>query len=140
MSKVRINGRIVSVAVIVAVGANADGRCEVLGMDIGPSEAKTFWTDLLRKLRRRGLRGVKLVISDAHEGVKVAVSKVQTSSWQRCRLHFMRNVRAHATKSGRRASRPLSPPPSPRTTLGPPAANGARSPTRCGQIRRNSPT
>jgi transposase-like protein len=100
--KVRNNGRIVSAAVIVAVGANADGRREVLGMDIGPSEAETFWTDFLRKLRRRGLRGVKLVISDAHEGIKAAVSKVLTASWQRCRVHFMRNVLAHATKSGRR--------------------------------------
>ena len=100
--KVRNNGCIVSAAVIIAVGANADGRREVLGMDIGPSEAETFWTDFLRKLRRRGLRGVKLVISDAHEGIKAAVSKVLTSSWQRCRVHFMRNVLAHATKSGRR--------------------------------------
>ena len=74
--KVRQNGRIVSVAVIVAVGVNTDGRREVLGMDIGPSEAETFWTEFLRKLRRRGLRGVKLVISDAHEGIKAAVSKV----------------------------------------------------------------
>ena len=77
--KVRNNGRIVSAAVIIAVGANADGRREVLGMDIGPSEAETFWTDFLRKLRRRGLRGVKLVISDAHEGIKAAVSKVLTA-------------------------------------------------------------
>jgi putative transposase len=67
--KVRRNHRIVSVAVIVAVGVNADGRREVLGMDIGPSEAETFWTEFLRKLRRRGLRGVKLVVSDAHEGI-----------------------------------------------------------------------
>lgn len=100
--KVRQNGRIVSVAVIVAVGVNSDGRREVLGMDIGPSEAETFWTDFLRKLRRRGLRGVKLVISDAHEGIKAAVSKVLSASWQRCRVHFMRNALAHAGKSGRR--------------------------------------
>jgi transposase-like protein len=66
--KVRQNGRIVSVAVIVAVGVNSDGRREMLGMDIGPSEAETFWTAFLRKLARRGLRGVKLVVSDAHEG------------------------------------------------------------------------
>src|ERR671928_2110605 len=82
--KVRNNGRIVSVAVIVAVGVNADGRREVLGLDIGPSEAETFWTGFLRKLARRGLRGVKLVISDAHEGIKAAVSKVFNASWQRC--------------------------------------------------------
>ena len=100
--KVRNNGRIVSVAVIVAVAVNADGRREVLGMDVGPSEAETFWTDFLRKLRRRGLRGVKLVISDAHEGIKAAVAKVLNATWQRCRVHFMRNVLAHAGRSGRR--------------------------------------
>lgn len=100
--KVRQAGRIVSVAVIVAVGVNADGRREVLGMDVGPSEAETFWKDFLRKLARRGLRGVKLVISDSHEGIKAAASKVLTATWQRCRVHFMRNVLAHAGKSGRR--------------------------------------
>ena len=100
--KVRQNGRIVSVAVIVAVGANADGRREVLGMEVGPSEAEPFWTEFLRGLARRGLRGVKLVISDAHEGIKAAVSKVMHATWQRCRVHFMRNVMAHAGKSGRR--------------------------------------
>ena len=100
--KVRQAGRIVSVAVIVAVGANADGRREVLGLDVGPSEAETFWTDFLRKLARRGLRGVKLVVSDAHEGIKAAVSKVLSCTWQRCRVHFMRNVLAHAGRSGRR--------------------------------------
>jgi len=100
--KQRDAGRIVSAAVIVAVGVNSDGRREVLGMDIGPSEAETFWTEFLRKLRRRGLRGVKLVISDAHEGIKAAVAKVANASWQRCRVHFMRNVLAHAGKSGRR--------------------------------------
>jgi putative transposase len=100
--KQRQNGRIVSVAVIVAVGVNSDGRREVLGMDIGPSEAETFWTAFLRKLARRGLRGVKLVISDAHEGIKAAVSKVLNATWQRCRVHFMRNALAHAGKSGRR--------------------------------------
>src|SRR3974390_387348 len=100
--KVRRNHRIVSVAVIVAVGVNADGRREVLGMDIGPSEAETFWTEFLRKLRRRGLRGVKLVISDAHEGIKAAVAKLMNATWQRCRVHTMRNALAHAGKSSRR--------------------------------------
>jgi putative transposase len=88
--------------VIVAVGVNSDGRREVLGMDIGPSEAEVFWTEFLRKLARRGLRGVKLVVSDAHEGIKAAVSKVFNASWQRCRVHFMRNLLAHAGKNGRR--------------------------------------
>src|SRR5216683_2643648 len=100
--KVRESGRIVSVAVIVAVGVNSDGRREVLGMDIGPSEAETFWTEFLRKLARRGLRGVKLVVSDAHEGIKAAVTKVLHASWQRCRVHFMRNALAHAGKTQRR--------------------------------------
>jgi len=100
--KVRRNHRIVSVAVIIAVGVNADGRREVLGMDIGPSEAETFWSEFLRKLRRRGLRGVKLVISDAHEGIKAAVAKLMNATWQRCRVHTMRNALAHAGKSSRR--------------------------------------
>src|SRR5512135_288147 len=77
----RQDGRVVSVAVIIAVGMNADGRREVLGMDIGPSEAETFWTSFLRNLTRRGLHGVKLVISDAHEGLKTAVAKVLTATW-----------------------------------------------------------
>ena len=99
--KVRQAGRIVSVAVIIAVGVNGDGRREVLGMDIGPSEAETFWTEFLRKLARRGLRGVKLVISDAHEGLKAAIAKVLHATWQRCRVHLMRNLLAHAGRQGR---------------------------------------
>lgn len=100
--KVRQNGRIVSVAVIIAVGVNTDGRREVLGMQIGASEAETFWTGFLRSLTRRGLRGVRLVISDAHEGLKAAITKILSATWQRCRVHFMRNALAHAGKSGRR--------------------------------------
>jgi transposase-like protein len=99
--KVRQNGRIVSVAVIVAVAVNSDGRREVLGMTVGASEAETFWTAFLRTLARRGLR-VKLVISDAHEGLKAAVAKVLHASWQRCRVHFLRKALAHAGKQGRR--------------------------------------
>jgi len=99
--KVRQAGRIVSVAVIIAVGVNSGGRREVLGMDIGPSEAETFWTEFLRKLARRGLRGVKLVISDAHEGLKAAIARVLHATWQRCRVHLMRNLLAHAGRHGR---------------------------------------
>jgi Transposase, Mutator family len=77
------------VAVIIAVGVNSDGRREVLGLDIGPSEAETFWTEFLRKLARRG---VKLVISDAHEGLKAAITKVLHATWRRCRVHLMRNL------------------------------------------------
>jgi len=100
--KVRQAGRVVSMAVTVAVGVNTDGRREVLGMDVGPSEAETFWTEFLRKLARRGLRGVKLVVSDAHEGLKAAAARVLNATHQRCRVHFARNALAHAGKSGRR--------------------------------------
>jgi len=71
-------------------------------MKVGPSEAKTFWTEFLRSLMRRGLRGVKLVISDAHLGLKAAASQVLKATWQRCRLHFMRNALAYANKTKRR--------------------------------------
>ncbi|MEZ5932527.1 MAG: IS256 family transposase [Alphaproteobacteria bacterium] len=126
--KARQHGRIVSLATIVAVGANTEGRCEILGLAIGPSEvpvcrsyvskirhdgpdlrpsrpaggeAETFWSDFLRSLKRRGLTGVKLVISDAHEGLKAASAKVLGATWQRCRVHFMRNAPAHAHKGQR---------------------------------------
>jgi putative transposase len=100
--KQRQNGRIVSVAVVLAIGVNSDGRREVLGLDIGASEAATFWIEFMRKLRRRGMKGVKLVVSDAHEGLKAAISQTLNATWQRCRVHFMRNVLAHAGKQGRR--------------------------------------
>ena len=94
-------GRIVSKAVIIAVAVNTEGVREVLGMACGPSEAEPFWTAFLRSLTRRGLRGVKLVISDAHEGLKAAASKVLSATWQRCRVHFLRNALAHACKGQR---------------------------------------
>lgn len=100
--KVREAGRIVPVAVTIAVGVNADGRREVLGMAVGSSEAEPFWLDFLRTLKRRGLAGVKLVVSDAHEGLKAAVTKVLRATWQRCRVHFARNALAHADKAQRR--------------------------------------
>jgi putative transposase len=100
--KARRDHHIVSVAVIVAMAVNSDGRREVLGMTIGNSEAEPFWTEFLRSLTRRGLRGVKLVISDAHEGLKAAITKVLSATWQRCRVHFMRNALAHAGKTQRR--------------------------------------
>jgi putative transposase len=99
--KVRQAGRIVSVAVIIAVAVNTDGVREILGLEIGPSEAEPFWTSFLRSLTRRGLRGVKLVISDAHEGLKAAAAKVLSCTWQRCKVHFLRNALAHAGKGQR---------------------------------------
>ena len=99
--KVRRSGRIVSAAVIVAVGANTEGRREILGLTVGPSEAEPFWTDFLRTLANRGLRGVKLVIADAHLGLRAAVDKVLSATVQRCRVHFMRNALAHVPKGQR---------------------------------------
>ena len=96
--KVREGGRVVSVAAIIAMGVNADGRREILGLGVGPSEAATFWLDFLRGLQRRGLAGVKLVISDAHEGLKAAIAQVFKASWQRCRVHCMRNLLAAVPK------------------------------------------
>ena len=96
--KLREGGRIVSMAVIVAVAVNTDGRREVLGITVMPSEAEAFWSDFMRSLTRRGLRGVQLVISDAHEGLKAATSKVLGAGWQRCRMHFMRNLIGRVSK------------------------------------------
>ncbi len=99
--KVREVGRTVSVAAIIAVAVSTEGVREVLGMVVGPSEAEPFWTQFLRSLTRRGLRGVKLVISDAHEGLKAEAAKLIKSAWQRCRVHFLRNALAHAGKGQR---------------------------------------
>ena len=91
--KARVEHRVVSQAVVVPVGVAADGRREVLGFDVGDSENETFWTTFLRTLKSRGLSGVKLVITDAHTGLKKAIGTVfQGASWQRCRVHFLRNV------------------------------------------------
>ena len=97
--KTRENGRVVSVAAIIATGVNTEGRREILGLGQGPSEAAVFWLGFLRKLEKRGLKGVKLVISDAHEGLKAAIAQVFKASWQRCRVHFMRNALAHVPKA-----------------------------------------
>jgi len=105
--KVREAGRIVPVAVIIAVAVNTSGVREVLGMAVGPSEAEPFWTGFLRSLTRRGLRGVKLVISDSHEGLKGAAAKVLKATWQRCRVHFMRNALAYAGKGQRQMVRAM---------------------------------
>ena len=100
--KARQDHYIVSVAVIVAVGVNSDGRREVLGRIVGHSEAEPFGVEFLRSLARRGLRGTEVVISDAHEGLKAAITKILSATWQRCRVHFMRNALAYAGKTQRR--------------------------------------
>ena len=90
----------VSQAVVVATGITANGDREVLGVDIGDSEDETFWTKFLRSLKTRGLSGVRLVISDAHAGLKAAIRKCFTgASWQRCRVHFARNLLAVIPKA-----------------------------------------
>jgi putative transposase len=96
--KMREGGRIVSVAAIIAVAVNTDGKREIVGLHIGPSEAEPFWTSFLRDLVRRGLTGVKLVVSDAHEGLKAAINRVFGATWQRCRVHAMRNALAYVPK------------------------------------------
>lgn len=96
--KVRDGGRIVSVAAIIAVAVNTEGRREIVGLGIGPSEAEPFWSAFLKGLVKRGLGGVKLVISDAHEGLRNAITRVLGATWQRCRVHWMRNALAHVPK------------------------------------------
>src|SRR5687768_4985353 len=98
--KVREGGRVVSMAVVIAIGVNGDGQREVLGLDLGPSEDGAFWLAFLRSLVARGLGGVRLVVSDAHQGLKGAIAAVlQGASWQRCRVHFVRNALALVPKS-----------------------------------------
>jgi len=97
--KARVDHRVVSPAVVVATGVAADGRREVLGFDVGDSEDGAFWTAFLRSLKTRGLGGVQLVISDAHSGLKQAIEAVLIgAAWQRCRVHFLRNVLAQVPK------------------------------------------
>jgi transposase-like protein len=96
--KAREGGRIVSVAAIIAMAVNTDGRREIVGLGIGPSEAEPFWSGFLKRLVKRGLTGVKLVISDAHDGLRHAITRVLGATWQRCRVHWMRNALAHVPK------------------------------------------
>ncbi len=98
--KVRQEGRVVSMAVVIAIGVTAEGKREVLGLDVGPSEEEAFWEQFLRGLVERGLSGVRLVVSDAHAELKRALTTVvQGASRQRCRVHFVRNALALVPKS-----------------------------------------
>ena len=98
--KGRVNGRVVSRAVVVAMGVTDDGTREILGIEVGDSEDKVFWTEFLKGLRSRGLIGVELVISDHHLGLKAAIQEVLVgSAWQRCRVHFKRNVLAKVPRA-----------------------------------------
>ncbi len=101
--KVRESGRIISRAVMTAVAVNEDGKREVLGVATGASEAETFWTEFLRSLADRGLRGVKPLIADDHTGLWAATRRVFNATHQRCRIHWMRNALAHAPAKQRTA-------------------------------------
>jgi transposase-like protein len=96
--KVREGGRIISVAAIIAVAVNTEGRREIVGLGFGPSEAEPFRSNFLKSLAKRGLKSVKLVISDAHEGLRLAITRVLGATWQRCPVHWMRNALAHVPK------------------------------------------
>jgi len=98
--KVRENGRVSSMALVIAMGVREDGEREILGLDVGPSEDGAFWTAFLRQLVARGLKGVLLVISDNHVGLREAIRTVFSgASWQRCRVHFMRNLLGYVPKN-----------------------------------------
>ena len=96
--KVRVDDRVESMAVVIATGANLQGRREVLGFDVIAAESEEGWAEFFKGLKERGLHGVKLVISDAHTGLKNAVRKVLKVEWQRCKVHFYRNVLVHVPK------------------------------------------
>ena len=96
--KVRVDDRVESMAVVIATGVNLQGRREVLGFDVIPAESEEGWAQFFKSLKERGLNGVKLVISDAHTGLKAAVRKVLKVEWQRCKVHFYRNVLVHVPK------------------------------------------
>lgn len=96
--KVRTDNRVESMAVVIATGVNGQGHREVLGFDVIPAESEEGWTTFFKSLKERGLNGVKLVISDAHAGLKAAVRKILKAEWQRCKVHFYRNVLVHVVK------------------------------------------
>jgi len=102
--KVRVDGHVTSQATVVAVGVTAEGERKILGVDVGPSEDRAFWAASLRGLVKRGLRGVRRVISDAHVGLKQAIATVLSgATWQRCRVHFIRNLLATVSRGAREA-------------------------------------
>jgi putative transposase len=98
VEKVRDGGRVVHKAVVVAHGVHETGRKEILGIDVGEAETEAFWTEFVRSLVKRGLLGVQLVISDAHEGLKNAIARVLSCPWQRCTVHFLRDMLGHTRK------------------------------------------
>jgi putative transposase len=98
VEKVRAGGRVEHRALVVAYGVDAAGQREVIGLDVGAAETEAFWREFLRSLVRRGLAGVQLVVSDAHEGLKAAIAQVLSCAWQRCTVHFLRDALGHCPK------------------------------------------
>jgi transposase-like protein len=98
VEKVRDGGRVVGKAVVIAYGVHETGRREILGIDVGAAETEAFWSEFVRSLVARGLAGVQLVVSDAHEGLKQAIAKVLSCPWQRCTVHFLRDCLGHARR------------------------------------------
>jgi len=98
VEKVRAGGRVEHHALVVAYGVDASGQREVIGLDVGAAETEAFWREFLRSLVRRGLTGVQLVISDAHQGLKAAITQVLSCPWQRCTVHFLRDALGHCPK------------------------------------------
>jgi hypothetical protein len=114
VEKVRAGGRVEHRALVVAYGVDASGQREVIGLDVGAAETEAFWREFLRSLVRRGLRGVQLVVSDAHEGLKAAIAQVLSAPWQRCTVHFLRDALGHCPRtssswSGRPSGRSSGP-------------------------------
>jgi putative transposase len=98
VEKVRHGGRVVAKCVVIAYGVHETGRREILGIDVGEAETEAFWTGFLRSLIARGLSGVQLVVSDAHEGLKAAIARLLRCPWQRCTVHFLRDCLGHARR------------------------------------------
>jgi transposase-like protein len=99
--KVRDRGRVLSKALVIAYAVHESGRREVIGLDLGEVETEAFWTEFLRSLRARGLTGLRLVVSDHHEGLKTAIARVLDAPWQRCCVHFVRNMHGHCRPAQR---------------------------------------
>jgi transposase-like protein len=104
--KVRDGAHVVSKALVIAYGVHETGRREVIGLDVGQTESEAFWREFLRSLRRRGLDGVRLCVSDSHESLKAAIARVLVCPWQRCTVHFVRDMHQHAAPANARWSPP----------------------------------
>ena len=105
VERVREPGGVRHKALVIAYGVHQTGRREVIGIDVGETETEAFWREFLRGLRARGLAGVRLCISDAHQGLKQAIAKVLGCPWQRCTVHFLRDMLGHVSKHGPSANR-----------------------------------